>query len=41
MDLSMPVMDGFECACKIREVLKYQEQPMIVVISGHTEEEYI
>ena len=43
MDLSMPVMDGYEAAMKIRNYLgeRNLEQPMICAVTGHCEEDYI
>ncbi len=43
MDCSMPIMDGNTAADKIRKFVKSVnlEQPMIVALTGHTEEEYI
>ena len=43
MDCSMPVMNGYEASREIRSFLKSNHfmQPMIVAITGHTEDEYI
>ena len=43
MDCSMPIMDGYEASEKIRNFVRINDmlQPMIVAITGHTEEEYI
>ena len=43
MDCSMPIMDGYTAADKIRKFVKSVnlEQPMIVALTGHIEEEYI
>ena len=41
IDLSMPIMDGFEASRQIRQLLNNEFQPMIIAISGHTETEYI
>ena len=42
-DISMPIMDGFVEAQKIRDFYnsKKAPQPMIVAITGHVEEAYI
>ncbi len=43
MDLSMPVMDGFEATKQMRKFIRGKglNQPMIVACTGHTEEEFI
>jgi CheY-like chemotaxis protein len=43
MDCSMPVMNGYEASREIRSFVKTKHfmQPMIVAITGHTEDEYI
>ena len=43
MDCSMPILDGYDACDKIREYLRnhYEQQPMIVACTGHTENEYI
>lgn len=43
MDLSMPILDGFEATKQIRDFLRLKgiSQPMIVACTGHTEEEFI
>ena len=43
MDLSMPIMDGFEASLQIRNYLKTYDmpQPKIIACTGHLEEEYI
>jgi len=43
MDISMPIMNGFEASDKIRKFIRINqlEQPLIVACTGHTEEEYI
>ena len=43
MDLSMPILDGFEATKEIRNFLRSKGiiQPMIVACTGHTEEEFI
>ena len=42
-DLSMPMMDGYETAIKIRQYIASQglTQPVIVACTGHTEQEFI
>ena len=40
MDCSMPIMDGYQAAMKIRE-LDHIEQPKIIACTGHSEPEYI
>ena len=42
-DYSMPVMDGFEAAVKIRKFCDESQvaQPYIVAVTGHTESSYI
>ena len=43
MDLSMPIMDGYEATERIRDFLKRKNlpQPMIVALTGHTHEDFI
>ena len=43
MDLSMPILDGYEATKEIRNFLRQKGiiQPMIVACTGHTEEEFI
>ena len=43
MDCSMPIMDGYEATCRIRQFYQSNEmdQPYIVACTGHTEEEFI
>jgi CheY-like chemotaxis protein len=43
MDCNMPIMDGYEATQRIRQYLFDAgiEQPIIVAITGHVEEEYI
>eukprot|EP00356_Strombidium_inclinatum_P007858 CAMPEP_0170510394 /NCGR_PEP_ID=MMETSP0208-20121228/65738_1 /TAXON_ID=197538 /ORGANISM="Strombidium inclinatum, Strain S3" /LENGTH=249 /DNA_ID=CAMNT_0010793849 /DNA_START=1323 /DNA_END=2069 /DNA_ORIENTATION=+ len=44
-DLSMPMMDGYRLASKIRRLygkamVKKEDQPTIIALTGHTESEY-
>lgn len=43
MDLSMPVMDGYEASDRIREFVKRKNlpQPLIIAVTGHSHEDYI
>jgi CheY-like chemotaxis protein len=46
MDCSMPFLDGFSATCKIREIYTKNEifrenQPQILALTGHTEQEYV
>ena len=43
MDLSMPIMDGYQATEKIRMFLKTKKmtQPMIIACTGHIQEEFI
>ena len=43
MDCNMPFMDGYESTGKIREYLfnKGIMQPIIIAVTGHTENQYI
>ena len=43
MDISMPIMNGFEATDKIRKFMRINqlEQPLVVACTGHTEDEYI
>ena len=43
MDCNMPIMDGYDSTLAIREYLYKQKlaQPIIVAVTGHTEESYV
>ena len=43
MDCNMPIMDGYEATDKIREFLYIQGivQPLIVAVTGHSEQLYV
>ena len=43
MDLSMPIMDGYQASDKIRAFVKAKnmQQPMIIACTGHVQEEFI
>ena len=43
MDCNMPFMDGYEASNKIRRYLQELNlgQPVILAVTGHTEEEYV
>lgn len=43
MDCNMPIMDGYEATDKIREFLYLYGiiQPLIVAVTGHSEESYV
>lgn len=43
IDLSMPIMDGFQATKQIRDFIRMKGliQPMIIACTGHTEDEYI
>ena len=39
----MPIMDGYQATKKIREYLleKGVDQPLIIAVTGHSEEQYV
>ena len=42
MDLSMPIMDGYEATMKLRDLHKDgQVQPKVIAVSGHVDTQYI
>ena len=43
MDCNMPIMDGYQASKQIREYLyeKGVNQPLIIAVTGHTEEQYV
>ena len=43
MDCNMPIMDGYQASEKIREYLyeKGLEQPLIIAVTGHSEQQYV
>ena len=43
MDCNMPVLDGYEATHAIRSFVhsKGLPQPIIIAVTGHTEEEYV
>ena len=43
MDCNMPKMDGYQCAALMREHFTElgMEQPVIIAVSGHIEQQYI
>ena len=43
LDCNMPIMDGYTATLKIRQYLYEQgiKQPIIVAVTGHTEDEYV
>ena len=43
MDCSMPIMDGYKSTLEIRKYYKKHKvsQPLIVAVTGHTEDVYV
>ena len=41
MDLSMPIMDGFEATEAIRDLYEGSTQPKILAVTGHCEPQFI
>ena len=43
MDISMPILNGFDATDMIRSFLRRKNmyQPMIIACTGHTEDEYL
>ena len=42
MDLSMPIMDGYEATMELRDLHKNGEmQPKVIAVSGHVDSQYV
>ena len=42
MDLSMPIMDGYEATMELRDLHKDGEmQPKVIAVSGHVDSQYV